>query len=170
MSYRYQIPETDEPVQVRTVKEADAYRVCINDIRYDVTVVAIDNHEIRLRINGKPVRAVVTKSGNQRWISVDGQIYNLARIDGKRSRKSGGTGAGGHTVEASMTGAIRQVLVSSGDTVSQGDPLIIMEAMKMELRLGAPRDGVIAVVHCQVDELVQQGDLLVTLADDEAEA
>ena len=56
------------------------------------------------------------------------------------------------------------ISVTPGDRVARGDTLIVLEAMKMELPLKAPVDGVIAAIACQVGDLVQPGIPLVELA------
>jgi len=67
------------------------------------------------------------------------------------------------SITAPMPGKIIAVNAKAGDTVSAGDPLIIMEAMKMEMTLEAPRDGVVAEVTAQVDALVTDGEMLLSL-------
>ncbi len=65
------------------------------------------------------------------------------------------------TVAAPMTGVVRQVLVSAGDTVQAGDTLLVMEAMKMETSLASPRDATVQRLHCAEGDAVQDGDVLV---------
>ncbi|MEL7154430.1 MAG: biotin/lipoyl-containing protein, partial [Pseudomonadota bacterium] len=66
-------------------------------------------------------------------------------------------------VVAPMTGAVRGVSTSAEATVSKGDTLILMEAMKMEHTLTAPRDGVVASVNAAVGDQVEEGSVLVAL-------
>ncbi|MED5346878.1 MAG: biotin/lipoyl-containing protein, partial [Pseudomonadota bacterium] len=54
----------------------------------------------------------------------------------------------------------------AGASVSKGDLLLIMEAMKMEHRITAPRDGVVASVHVAVGDQVDNGQLLVSMAEE----
>jgi 3-methylcrotonyl-CoA carboxylase alpha subunit len=56
-----------------------------------------------------------------------------------------------------MPATVIRVLVAPGATVARGDTLVMLEAMKMELPIRAPRDGVVRAVHCQSGELVQPG-------------
>ena len=77
------------------------------------------------------------------------------------------TAAGGNAITAPMPGKIIAVNVAVGDSVKAGDKLIIMEAMKMEMSLEAPRDGVVAAVNCAVDALVTDGAVLLELGEDE---
>jgi 3-methylcrotonyl-CoA carboxylase alpha subunit len=69
----------------------------------------------------------------------------------------------GDDVRAPMPGLVKQVRVSAGDAVSKGDALAVLEAMKMEHTLTAPRDAVVAAVNAGEGEQVQDGDLLVSL-------
>jgi biotin carboxyl carrier protein len=63
-----------------------------------------------------------------------------------------------------MPAVVRAVLVSVGDAVAKGDVLVMLEAMKMELPVRAPRPGTVASVGCVAGELVQPGVPLVELA------
>ncbi len=74
--------------------------------------------------------------------------------------------SGGNAVSAPMPGKIIAVNAQVGDSVKAGDKLIIMEAMKMEMSLEAPRDGVVAAVHTSTDVLVSDGEILLELEED----
>jgi 3-methylcrotonyl-CoA carboxylase alpha subunit len=62
-----------------------------------------------------------------------------------------------------MSATVVRIAVKSGDRVHQGDLLVALEAMKMELPIRAPRDGVVTAVHCREGELVQPGTALVDM-------
>jgi biotin carboxyl carrier protein len=64
---------------------------------------------------------------------------------------------------APMPATVVRVLVEPGAKVARGDTLIVLEAMKMELPIRAPREGVVQAVHCSVGELVQPGITLLDL-------
>ena len=66
-----------------------------------------------------------------------------------------------------MPGKIVALNVKIGDKVSEGDALVVMEAMKMEQTLTAPRDGIIAEIGAGVGELVTDGAILVQLEEEE---
>ena len=67
------------------------------------------------------------------------------------------------SIVAPMTGKIEKVVVNSEDTVKEGDPLIILEAMKMEHVIRAPRDGVVERINFVPGELVNQNNVLVVM-------
>ncbi|CEO95245.1 unnamed protein product (mitochondrion) [Plasmodiophora brassicae] len=68
--------------------------------------------------------------------------------------------------QAPMPGKIVKVLVSDGDTVAEGDALIVMEAMKMEHVIRAPHSGTVDKVLCELGQFVQGGAVLVSFQDD----
>ncbi|GGX74477.1 3-methylcrotonyl-CoA carboxylase subunit alpha [Litorimonas cladophorae] len=75
--------------------------------------------------------------------------------------------ASSDAITAPMPGKIIALNVAIGDTVSEGDALVVMEAMKMEQTLTAPRDGVVAEVGAELGELVTDGAVLVSLEKEE---
>ena len=60
-----------------------------------------------------------------------------------------------------MPGRVLRVLVAPGEKVAQGQPLLVLEAMKMENEVKSPRDGVIASVEVSAGKAVSAGDVLV---------
>ncbi|MQW89790.1 acetyl/propionyl/methylcrotonyl-CoA carboxylase subunit alpha [Sinorhizobium saheli] len=83
---------------------------------------------------------------------------------------------GGHVSEiaddelvAPMPGLVKLVRVGAGEAVTKGQPLVVMEAMKMELTLSASREGTVAGVHVAEGTQVSEGTVLVTLTEEAAE-
>ena len=66
---------------------------------------------------------------------------------------------------APMTGTIRKVYVKTGDKVSKGQPLMVMEAMKLQLTIEAISDGKITALHAKEGELVEEGKQLAEVSD-----
>jgi pyruvate carboxylase len=75
-----------------------------------------------------------------------------------------GSANGPLEVHAMIPGRVAGVAVTAGDTVTAGQTLIVVEAMKMQNELRAPRDGVVERVSVAVGETIDLGDLLVVLA------
>ncbi len=77
---------------------------------------------------------------------------------------------GQHAVEADISGNIWKLLVEPGQRVKAGEPLLIVEAMKMEFAVHAPFDGLVQSIKCKAGRPVQAGDALIYLqADTESE-
>jgi 3-methylcrotonyl-CoA carboxylase alpha subunit len=71
--------------------------------------------------------------------------------------------AGGDDVRAPMPGLVKHLAAAPGQSVTRGDVLVVLEAMKMEHALTAPRDGAIAAVHVAEGAQVEDGALLLAL-------
>lgn len=67
------------------------------------------------------------------------------------------------TVQCPMPGKVISVEVSVGQSVKAGDPVIILEAMKMEMDIPAPEDGVIRAIHVKAGDAPQAGDIIAEL-------
>jgi biotin carboxyl carrier protein len=100
-------------------------------------------------------------------VRVNGVVQTLQVLNQQQLLlESMGMTAGAETqekhVESPMPGKILQVMVSPGAEVGEGDALLVLEAMKMENVIRAPRDGVIAEVHAEVGKAVEKAAVLVT--------
>ena len=80
----------------------------------------------------------------------------------------GRTGARGAKVRSVMPGVVKELRVAVGDTVAEGGPLLILEAMKMENEIRAPAAGVVQAVHVGAGEAVEKGAPLIDIAPPEA--
>jgi acetyl-CoA carboxylase biotin carboxyl carrier protein len=66
-------------------------------------------------------------------------------------------------IEAHITGTVWKVEVNVGDTVEEGDTVVILESMKMEMPVEAEDEGTVAEVRCEEGQAVSEGDTLVVL-------
>ena len=66
-------------------------------------------------------------------------------------------------IEAHITGTVWKIEVEVGDTVQEGDPVVILESMKMEMPVEAEDPGTVAEIRCQEGQSVSEGDTLVVL-------
>jgi acetyl-CoA carboxylase biotin carboxyl carrier protein len=67
-------------------------------------------------------------------------------------------------VEAHITGTVWKIEVEVGDTVEEGDTVVVLESMKMEMPVEAEDDGTVAEIRCEEGQPVSEGDTLVVLA------
>ena len=72
-------------------------------------------------------------------------------------------GAGAVKIEAGAAGKIFKIEAAAGTAVKKGDPVIILEAMKMEVPVVAPQDGTVASINVNVGDMVEAGALLATM-------
>ena len=84
------------------------------------------------------------------------QVKSITEVEGKsvKSAKSAVAGATENDIVASLPGAVHKILVSAGDHVKKGQAIVVLEAMKMEIEVKAPKDGVIASVEVEKGQSV----------------
>ena len=100
------------------------------------------------------------------WVFVDGRPYYVpTQRDVVRTASSPAAGgeAEAAALSAPMPARVLSVRVAPGQDVAAGDVLVMLEAMKMELPVEAPRDGKVKTIACREGELVQPGVPLVEL-------
>ncbi|WP_107709072.1 biotin/lipoyl-containing protein [Campylobacter concisus] len=77
------------------------------------------------------------------------QVKSITEVEGKsvKNAKSAAAGATENDIVASLPGAVHKILVSAGDHVKKGQAVVVLEAMKMEIEVKAPKDGVIGSIE-----------------------
>jgi biotin carboxyl carrier protein len=127
---------------------------------HDVEIISIRPNEAELRVDGRSLFVPYAIDGTTVSFAYDGEIYTAEVAEkGARTRAR----QRDQSMAAPMPGIVLKVLVKVGDAVTKGMPLLILEAMKMEHPIVAPRDGVVDAINCAEGELVQPGVELVTL-------
>jgi 3-methylcrotonyl-CoA carboxylase alpha subunit len=106
--------------------------------------------------------------GHTLTFTLDGRRRSLILEDGRFAARGEEEDQGLFT--APMPGKVTRLLVAKGDTVAKGQPLAVLEAMKMESRFEAPRAGVVAAVHVREGDQVEEGTVLLDLEAAEAVA
>jgi 3-methylcrotonyl-CoA carboxylase alpha subunit len=152
--------EASEPTGVTVETLApDRFAVSVGDDSLDVVRTG-DQY----RINGSAFAASVFVDQQQVTVFSNG-TFSFEFPDALAAADN--DGAGGDQIVAPMPGLIKVVSVKAGDIVTQGEALLVLEAMKMEHTLTAPRDGVISDVPGVEEAQVEAGTVLVRLETEE---
>lgn len=123
---------------------------------------------VRLQRAGRWVRCPVTPAAEGAFVlHLDGRRIPFAADDRRHRPHHDHDGAQGAV--APMHGIVVALLVEVGQPVGKGQPLLVLEAMKMEHVLKADKEGVITALSCRQGEQVSQGAVLVHFADPNAE-
>jgi biotin carboxyl carrier protein len=152
-----------------------------------VDIQELPSGQLSVQVGGREVATDVVALGQQLSIRVDGQMVDLTteglppdvgvvargyrtymRVESERQRaadavKKRGPAGGENIVRAPMPGRIVKVLVAPGDRVSAGQPIVVMEAMKMENEIKAKADCIIGEVLVSAGATVEGGAKLITL-------
>ena len=116
------------------------------------------------------VRFRLTRSRAELWWARPGTEPVQARLAVKGSHEAGEEGGGDSDLVARFPGKVRKVLVSDGQEVSEGDRLVLVEAMKMEFAVKAPYAGTVKRLPFSDGDPIQPGDLFVELEAEETDA
>ncbi len=141
-------------------------------VTIDGTLRVVDGRAIRpgtwsLVIEGRSFVVDLDPRRNAIHASVGASEANLQVEDALHRRLSQAAGprtaARGETLRAPIAGKVVKVLVSQGDQVTPGTPVIVLEAMKMENEIVAERGGTVSAIHKTAGQAVDTGDLLIEL-------
>jgi acetyl/propionyl-CoA carboxylase alpha subunit len=96
------------------------------------------------------------------WVFLDGRVYLISSATGASARSV--TTDDANALASPMPATVVSIDVEAGQSVTRDAVLIMLEAMKMELPIRAPRDGKVTAIHCRRGELVQPGVPLLELS------
>jgi biotin carboxyl carrier protein len=116
----------------------------------------VDNGWFLVEDGDRRWRVAIASDRGATWVFVDGQVARLESAD-TSSTRSRAKGRGESGVMAPMPATVVAIKAAAGETVKEGDTLIVLEAMKMELPIKSPRSGRVKAVHCVKGDLVQPG-------------
>jgi biotin carboxyl carrier protein len=140
------------------------YQVIIGDKTVSAEILRSENGRLDLSLNGQRVTAYVSTDGAKRWVTVNGQTFALTKSTAGTRRAQHGHHAQDE-LTAPMPGQVRAVNVTEGESVTKGQTLLVLEAMKMEIRVSAPRDGVAGKLLVQQGQTVEREQVLIEIVD-----
>ncbi len=115
-------------------------------VSYDITIASDPAGSLTVHVG--PVPVTVAVNGRRRW---------------RRKDDGSGAAAGPQRLSAPMPGKVVRVLVAPGEAVRARQPLVVVEAMKMENELRAGRDGTVSEIHAREGVSVDAGALLIVI-------
>jgi biotin carboxyl carrier protein len=120
-----------------------------------------------LTVEGTTTHAVVVRGEGRTWVWIDGGC--VALVESTPQRRAGAASSTDNEVRSPMPGTVLSVHVKAGADVEEGEALLIVEAMKMEYTLSAPRAGRVARVEANAGDQVLVDAVLVELEPERAE-
>jgi acetyl/propionyl-CoA carboxylase alpha subunit len=160
-----QISLGDRRWELELQLEGDHLEIWIDGVLHTFEVRRGPGSRVELRdpdhAHAQVIRTHCVRDGDHLWVHAGtARRFSLERSDRRRSR-SGSDDS--DLVSAPMTGTVRKVCVARDELVSKGQPLVVLEAMKMEHVLKAPRDGVVAELSATEGTLAEAQSILVRL-------
>jgi biotin carboxyl carrier protein len=173
VQFEYEVEVAGRTRHVSVHRVEDVFLVSIDgrEFRVDAArVPAQGGQRLSLKIGDRMFEASIAPdpASGQQLVRV-GPGAVLVGLNGRRRKgrsdedRQAAGGSGPQRIAAPMPGKIVRVLVAAGDTVAARQPVVVVEAMKMENELRAGREGKVAEVHAREGESVEAGALLVVI-------
>jgi len=145
-------------------RAAQGYRLHLGDKTVPVELHPQDDGSALLHIDGVRRRVFIATRGDDVFVHLDGAAYHL-RYEHPLARLSHQAhGSADDSVRAPMPGSVVAHHVKAGDSVSRDQSVLVIESMKMETTLVAPRDGVVAEIVYAVGQTFERDAVLLALA------
>lgn len=152
-------------VELTPLAGSSLVRCVVDGTEYTVDAQNLGAGRWLLRHEGQQTLVHSASVENGIALHLNGQHLTLKRVNEHAPRRRSAAAAG--DLNAPMPGQVTEVHVSAGERVTRGQLLLMMEAMKMEIRVTAPYDGLVTALHVQANDLVQRGQILVDLTSEE---
>lgn len=163
MKLQAQIGDATHDVAIE--RDGNRLTARVDDRIYELEMSEPESNVYLFKHDGKIFEATVT-SGDTTHVRIRANEFDIRIIDPKKLRSAGaGSDHADGIVEirTAMPGKVVRVLLESGATVSKGDGVLVVEAMKMQNELKSPKDGTIKEVRVAEGATVAAGDILATI-------
>ena len=151
-------------------RSAGGYRLHLADRVIPIDLKTGADGRAWLTLDGVHHEVVIATRGDDVFVHFDGEAYQLRYEHPLKRLAEAGQGSAEDKVLAPMPGSIVSVQVKPGDAVAKGQTLLVMESMKMETTIAAPRDGVIEAVTYDKGQTFDRDALLLSLVAKETKA
>ena len=156
---RLSVGETLVSVQIKL--EGKRVSAVIDDVETSISVMSCDGDTVEfMGADGVRAAATIVRSGSDVYLKTDGRTISFQDLTYAPAEAAGG---GGDAIRAPMAGVVTSISVDVGAMVEKGQTLATIEAMKMEHRLAAPRDGEVASVDVAVGDQLAIRAILINL-------
>lgn len=144
------------------VTRLDGGRLRIGDAVVEAEFHAAADGSAVVTVDGRQHRVRVARSQDQVWVHAAGRDWAVERVEAVETAARGG--AAPDEMRAAMPGTVVAVAVETGAAVTAGETIMVIESMKLETTVAAPRDGVVAGIGFDPGATFAKGAVLARLA------
>ena len=157
----------EQVVPIEITRTNDEFCLTLNGKTFSVNAIRTTQQSLSLIVEGKSYEVGLEKKGNRYSVyfyndTVYLNLYEARKYKATELAKKPVT-SGPFSVVAPMPGKIIKITAVENQVVSEGEPLLIMEAMKMQNELKAPRDGTMGRIRVKAGESVEQKQTLLSM-------
>ncbi len=140
----------------------DGYVLHVGDRLLPVVFKREDDGRCFITTGERTTSVVVAVRGDDVFVHVDGETHQLSYRHPMVRLADAGQASADDVIRAPMPGSLVALKVAEGATVARGDPLLVMESMKMETTIAAPRDAVVEAIHVSERQTFDRDAVLIT--------
>jgi biotin carboxyl carrier protein len=149
--------------------KAEAYKVKVDDKGSRLNVAAISPNSFSISLNGASKTVHAAENDDSVFVHIEGRVVQLGKVsnDTQKYSADGLEFGAKDEIKTPMPGKVVKVLVDEGDRVEVGQPLVIVESMKMENEIKSPTNGKVLKVNFAAGDLVSPNQAIINLEPDE---
>jgi biotin carboxyl carrier protein len=159
MNFLFWLGQREYRVNVEE-KHKNALRIWVGDEPHDVTAEFIGQDELLLNIDGRIFNMIVNSNTLSHSVFVNGRNFKIERQSALKNLREEKGRPKKKDIKITMPGRVVQVLASEGDEVREGQPVVVLEAMKMQNEIKSPQSGRLTRIHFQAGDYVESGAVL----------
>jgi len=152
-----------QPHELDLTPTGNTWRATYQGKEYEISRQDAGPGQLILTLNGRTVPFHVASDRDTRWVAFDGHTYPLQHQTRSRRSHTGEDHSEG-ILHAPMPGQVRAINVQVGDPVTKGQTLLLLEAMKMEIRIQSPTDGTVVKLAVNVGDQVEKEQMLAEIS------
>jgi biotin carboxyl carrier protein len=162
MDYLFWIDRKEARVGLEKVGDG-CLRVSVNDQTYDVSAEFIGREEILLNVDGRVFNVVIHSNSLSHSVFVNGRLFRVEKRSALKTLPEERARQRKKDVKITMPGRVIQVFGTAGEEVKEGQPVLVLEAMKMQNEIKAPHSGRLSRVNYGVGDYVEAGSVLFSI-------
>jgi biotin carboxyl carrier protein len=160
----YKLEINGKPVELEVEALGnDQFKALMGEKNHQVAFRRISENAIHLNVNGRQTLAYVADTAEGRAIIIDGRVWLVEDAARPGNRRNSGPSKEPRDVSAPMPAVVTKILVAVGDAVAKGQGVVVVSAMKMDMILSAPFEGVVESINTAEGDKVTPRQVLVDI-------
>ncbi len=162
MTYLFWVGQKEVSVGLDRADEG-SFRVSVDDKTYDVSAEFIGQEQIVLSVDGRIFNVIVHSNSLSHSVFVNGRLFRVEKRTGLKNFQEEKARQRKRDVKITMPGRVIQVYKTAGEEVQEGQPVLVLEAMKMQNEIKAPHSGRLTKVNFEAGDYVEAGSVLFSI-------
>jgi len=162
MNFVFWLAQKEFRVSLETSGD-NVLRARVGDAAHDVSAEFISQEEILLTVDGRIFNVIVHSNSVSHSVFMNGKLFRVEKRSAFKTLREERGRQKKRDIQTTMPGRVVQVLAAVGDEVKEGQPVLVLEAMKMQNEIKAPQDGRLTRVRFRAGDYVEAGAILFTV-------